>query len=134
MSGQRILLVEDNPVEIHGLTQVLEQHGYTVLQAGDAKEAMKAVRSDAPNLVLLDIDLPPKDLFAAPKWDGMDFLKWMQSMTEVAPPVIVQSGLAIAEIQKRLAGTRVAACFQKPVSISDLLAAIGFALDQLVRG
>ena len=131
MSNEKILLVEDNPVEALGLTQLLEQQGYTVIQAGDAKEAMKAVRSEQPNLVLLDIDLPPKDIFASPKWDGLDFLMWMYSMTETSVPVIVQTGLSIGEIQRRLGNVRVAACFQKPAPLADLMGAIRFVLEEI---
>jgi CheY-like chemotaxis protein len=130
VSNERILLVEDNPVEARGLTRVLEQHGYSVAQAGDAKEAMKALRSKPPRLVILDINLPAKDVSATPKWDGLDLLKWMQVMTGNSVPVIVQTGLSLADVQRRLGEFRMAACFQKPVREKDLMAAIGSALAQ----
>lgn len=130
MSHERILLVEDNPVEAYALTRVLVPQGYTVLDASDAREAMQRLRTDQPRLVLLDIGLPPKDVFATPKWDGLDFVKWMQSMGGAAIPIIVLSGMPAGEVRQRLGDFRVTACYEKPVPPQELLTAIRAALDQ----
>ena len=130
MVGEKILLVEDNLVEARGLMRLLTQHGYTVVHANDAKEAMERLRAQRPNLVLLDVGLPPKDPFATPKWDGLDFLKWMQSMGGVFIPVIIQTGLSLVEVQRRLGDSQVAACFQKPLPLRDLMSAIRCGLDK----
>jgi len=61
MSGETILVVEDNPLNLELVTDVLEVHGYRVLQAASASEAFEHVRAGVPDLILMDIQLPGLD-------------------------------------------------------------------------
>jgi len=63
MSQPRILIVDDEPFNIDYLTQELEESGCAVLSAANGLEALEAVRSQAPDLVLLDIMMPVMDGF-----------------------------------------------------------------------
>jgi DNA-binding response OmpR family regulator len=63
MTGQTILVVEDDP-EIRDVIRLyLEKHQYTVALAERGDEALPLVRSVQPNLIILDILLPGKDGF-----------------------------------------------------------------------
>lgn len=53
-----LLLVEDQAVFRENLAEALEDHGYVVLQAGDAPEAIKALDGRTVDLLLLDVALP----------------------------------------------------------------------------
>ncbi|MCB9497624.1 MAG: response regulator [Fibrobacteria bacterium] len=53
-----ILLVDDQPLFRENLAEALEDHGFDVLQAEGATEAMEHCRSNPPDLLLLDIALP----------------------------------------------------------------------------
>lgn len=53
----RVLIVEDDPASSDALSQLLEISGFDVRVAGDADEAIRAVRTNAPDVVLTDIDL-----------------------------------------------------------------------------
>ena len=57
----RILVVDDNPVNLKLATQVLELEGYTVEQAVDAEHAEDLLRRSVPDLILMDIALPGMD-------------------------------------------------------------------------
>jgi two-component system, cell cycle response regulator DivK len=57
----RVLVVEDNRVNLKLITYVLEEAGYEVLQATDAAEALAIVRATKPDLILTDISLPGMD-------------------------------------------------------------------------
>ncbi|MBK9575554.1 MAG: response regulator [Fibrobacteres bacterium] len=53
-----LLLVEDQVVFRENLAEALEDHGYVVLQAGDANEAVRSLEGKTVDLLLLDVALP----------------------------------------------------------------------------
>ena len=61
MAGEKILLVEDNPVNMELATDLLEVAGYEVIQAGTAEEGCQLARTTAPDLILMDVRLPGMD-------------------------------------------------------------------------
>ncbi|WP_443750346.1 putative bifunctional diguanylate cyclase/phosphodiesterase [Asticcacaulis solisilvae] len=63
MSHPRILVVDDNPVNLGVLVDNLEVHGYEVLVALGGHEALDRVRFARPDLVLLDVMMPDMDGF-----------------------------------------------------------------------
>jgi DNA-binding response OmpR family regulator len=65
MSGDaRILVVDDVPENVRLLEAVLEPRGYDVVAATDGDHALALVESAKPDLVLLDIMMPPPDGYA----------------------------------------------------------------------
>jgi len=63
-TADRILVVDDNPVNRTLLKRILEKEGYRVLEAEDGEAAMEAVLREPPDLVLLDIMMPRMDGYA----------------------------------------------------------------------
>jgi len=61
MAGETILVVEDNPLNLELVSDILEAHGYEILQAINGKEAIAQVEKVIPDLVLMDIQLPGLD-------------------------------------------------------------------------
>jgi len=61
MAGEKILIVEDNPMNMELATDLLEASGYVVIQAGAAEEGIKLARAELPDLILMDISLPGMD-------------------------------------------------------------------------
>ncbi len=57
MSDKKILLVDDNP-RITAISSHLETIGFKVLNALDGKKALEIIKSDRPNLVILDMEMP----------------------------------------------------------------------------
>ena len=58
-----ILVVDDTPINLHLLTGVLQDRGYSVRPVSSGEAALQAARAAAPDLVLLDIDMPGMDGF-----------------------------------------------------------------------
>jgi len=57
----RILIVDDNSVNLKLATDVLEMEGYAVEKAVDAEQAQEMLKSATPDLILMDIALPGMD-------------------------------------------------------------------------
>ena len=56
-----ILVVDDTPTNLHLLVEILTDRGYKVCPAQNGTEAISNARSQAPDLILLDIDMPDMD-------------------------------------------------------------------------
>jgi len=61
----RILVIEDNPLNLELVTDLLEAVGFTVCPAGTAEEGIRAVCELSPELILMDLSLPGLDGLAA---------------------------------------------------------------------
>jgi CheY-like chemotaxis protein len=57
----RILVVDDNPVNLRLVTMLLEQEAYTVDSVVDAEQALELLAHTVPDLILMDIALPGMD-------------------------------------------------------------------------
>lgn len=60
----RVLVAEDNAVNRELLRELMEAHGYSVIEACDGQEALDMIGQSRPDLLLLDIDMPVLDGFA----------------------------------------------------------------------
>lgn len=58
MNPQTVLVIEDNRANLRLATLLLSSAGYRVLQATDAEAGMALARSELPDLILMDIELP----------------------------------------------------------------------------
>src|SRR5689334_13185337 len=80
--GKRVLLVEDDRFLRRACETSLRQQGFTVSTAADGEEALRAVRAEPPDLILLDILMP--------KLTGIEVLRVLKSDEKTrAIPVIV---------------------------------------------
>lgn len=125
MSGERILVVDDEP-DIRRLVQeILEDEGYRVDTAENASEASKKVTANPPDLVLLDIWMPDTD--------GITLLKEWSASGRPEMPVVMMSGHG--NIETAVEATRLGAYdfIEKPVSMAKLLVTLsrGLQAEQL---
>jgi CheY-like chemotaxis protein len=58
-----ILVVDDEPDAIDFVKEVLEGEGYNVITASDGAKGLSTMRSEAPDLVILDVQMPEMDGF-----------------------------------------------------------------------
>jgi two-component system KDP operon response regulator KdpE len=118
MSGQRILVVDDEPQIHRFLKPALEVSGYQVLRAMTGAEAQALAASHRPDLVILDLGLPD--------CDGKAVIAPLKAIRDV--PVIVLSARD-QEPEKVAALDHGADDYvEKPFGIAELLARIRTAL------
>ena len=77
--GKRILVVDDEPRMIGFIRMNLELEGHQVIEARDGLQALEAIRTKLPDLVLLDVMMP--DL------DGFETLRMLREFSNI--PVIM---------------------------------------------
>ncbi len=121
MPAARILVVEDSPAQAQGLAQVLGREGYQVEIAADGRDAIRRVRGDPPDLVLLDMILPDMD--------GLEVLRILKARAEDQfIPVILLS--VKADLDSRVAGLRIGAddFLAKPFADAEIQARAGAML------
>ncbi len=109
-----ILLVDDEERILNFLKTKLKSSGYDVILAGDGNEAIKQVRSQDPDLIVLDVMMPKKD--------GFEALRELRSFSSV--PVIMLS--AAGEDADRIKGLGLGAddYLAKPFNPDELIARI----------
>ena len=61
MAGERILIVDDNPVNLRLTTMLLEKEGYEVATAPDGESALRMLEQFNPRIILMDVQLPGID-------------------------------------------------------------------------
>lgn len=86
MTNSRILIVDDEPLNLLLYAEILKSSGFTVLQAEDGVGAIRTAEEEIPDLILLDWNMPNLDGFEALK-----ILKSKESTKEI--PVIMITGV-----------------------------------------
>ncbi len=123
MSQKTILIVDDDPELRLGLHIRLKACGYKVVFAVDGVSSISAARTQAPDLILLDLGLPAGDGFTV-----MERLRASDSMSLI--PILVLSARDRGTNRDRALKAGARAFLQKPVDTADLLAAIRRALGE----
>lgn len=99
MPGEKILIVEDNDKNLKLLRDVLQFNGYQTLEATTAEEGLEIARSQLPDLILMDIQLPGMDgitafkvLRADPVTDGIPVIAVTASAMTLDRKTIMETG------------------------------------------
>jgi CheY-like chemotaxis protein/MinD-like ATPase involved in chromosome partitioning or flagellar assembly len=117
LTKRKILIVDDDPDLQRLMSLVLEMAGYEVVTANNGAEALIKIRSDRPDLILLDIMMP--------EMDGFETCRRLRKLPEGAHiPVIMLS--AADQVTDKVKGLRVGAndYVTKPADSRELLARI----------
>jgi two-component system KDP operon response regulator KdpE len=122
LSGQRVLVVDDEPQILRGLQTMLRGAGYDVATAATAADALAAAAAHPPEAVILDLVLPDGR--------GTDVARELRTWTDA--PVIVLS--AVGEEQEKVAALDAGAddYVTKPFGVDELLARLRAALRRAV--
>jgi CheY-like chemotaxis protein len=117
----KILLVEDNEMNRDMLSRRLERKGYTLTLAVDGAEGLHQARTNAPDLILMDMSLPVID-----GWEATRQLKADEATRDI--PIIALTAHAMASDEQK---AREAGCDDfdtKPIELPRLLGKIDVLL------
>jgi two-component system, cell cycle response regulator DivK len=117
MAGERILVVEDNKMNMKLFRDVLVAKGYRALEATTGGEAIVLATEQAPDLVLMDIQLP--DL------DGVETLRRLRTDARTATiPVLAVTAQAMQGDRERFLAAGFDGYVAKPVNIGELIGTV----------
>ena len=119
----RILVVDDDPQMLRYVRETLAAAGHTAIVTGDPAELPRIIRSERPDLVLLDLVLP-----------GTDGIALLGSVPELADlPVVFISGYGRDETIAEALKAGAEDYLVKPFSPTELTARVGAALRRVAR-
>jgi two-component system, cell cycle response regulator DivK len=117
-----ILIVEDNELNMKLFHDLLEAHGYNILQARDGMEALKLARHHKPDLILMDIQLPGIS--------GLEVMKWIKEADDLkAIRIIAVTAFAMKGDKEKIRAGGCDAYIAKPISIRNFLETV----ERLIR-
>ncbi|MGC1483524.1 MAG: response regulator [Candidatus Acidiferrum sp.] len=121
MPGKKILIVEDENVQLTSLARRLKSAGFEIVAARDGLTAISTARKEQPDLIVLDLGIPAGDGFVV-----MQRLQMLIN-TGTIPIIVLSSRTPIGNRDAALKAGAIA-YIHKPVDIPVLLKAINDAL------
>ena len=119
---KKILIVEDNELNMRLFNDLLEAHGYEIIQARQGIEALKQARQHLPDLILMDIQLP--------EISGLEVTKWIKEDEELKTiPVIAVTAFAMKGDEQRIRESGCEGYIAKPISIGSFLETVKKQLE-----
>ncbi len=121
--GTRALLAEDQPINQEIATTMLDRMGVTVTLANDGAEAVEKARTQAFDIIFLDLHMPVLD--------GLETARQLRDMLGPdCPPLVAMSAAVFPEDRHRSAQAGMADFIAKPVEIAELEACLRRMLTQ----
>jgi len=113
VTRRRILVVEDNPLNLKLVRDVLQFAEYDVIEAHSGEEALRTAEENPPDLVLMDLQLPGID--------GTETLRRLrEGPLKADVPVVAVTALAMAEDRERATVAGFDGYVEKPISVRAL--------------
>lgn len=121
MTARRILVVEDNDMNMQLVEYLLEEGGFDIVKAASGEEALSITRdaaSTAPDLILMDIHLPGMD--------GLSVVRAMKADDRTkGVPILALTAHAMRGDKDRFLEAGCDGYISKPIDVKTFLSAIG---------
>jgi CheY-like chemotaxis protein len=120
LASLRILLAEDNEVNQRLAVKILQKHGHTVVVAGDGRQALGVLESQTIDLVLMDVQMPEMDGFAATA-----AIRQREEASGTHLPIVALTAHAMKGDRERCLAAGMDAYVSKPLRAEELINVIG---------
>jgi two-component system cell cycle response regulator DivK len=118
----RILLVEDDPDNISLLKRLLEHHGYEILTAECTSDGIERARTERPDLILMDLELPDEPDGQPDPNAGLDATRKLKADEATRDiPVIALTAHTMAQHRERIEAAGCDDLQEKPIFPFDSL-------------
>lgn len=119
----RILIVEDNALNIKLFCDLLAAHGHEPQAVTDSRLALDAARHFTPDLVITDIQLPHVS--------GMELIRMLRSDEKLGEvPIMAVTAYAAAGDEERIRGAGAQSYVSKPISVARFVAEVDSLLQK----
>lgn len=113
----RVLIVEDNELNMKLFHDLLEASGMTILQTRNGVDALKVAKAEKPDLIVMDIQLP--------EMSGLEVTEKIKADPELRPiPVVAVTAFAMKGDEERIRAAGCEAYLSKPISIDRFISTI----------
>jgi two-component system, cell cycle response regulator DivK len=111
---RKVLIVEDNALNMKLFNDLLVAHGYDTLQSSDGVEALAMARRYHPDLILMDIQLP--------EVSGLQVTQWIKEDKNICMiPVIAVTAFAMKGDKERMRDGGCEDYIAKPISVANFI-------------
>jgi two-component system cell cycle response regulator DivK len=111
---KKVLIVEDNDLNMKLFNDILVAHGYGTLQTKDGVEALALARQHRPDLILMDIQLP--------EVSGLQVTQWIKQDDDLRTiPIIAVTAFAMKGDEEKMRDGGCEAYIAKPISVTNFL-------------
>ncbi len=108
-----ILLAEDNELSVQTFTDYLVHYGYDIVLARNGLEALDAVATEIPDLILMDVQMP--------RMDGLECMRRLRASDKTADlPIIALTGMAMSKDEALCMEAGATEYLSKPISLKLL--------------
>jgi len=112
--AKRILIVEDNFLNMKLFNDLLQAHGYETLQSMDGRDVLKLVRENRPDLILMDMKLP--------EISGLEVTQMLKADDELKDiPVVAVTAFAMKGDEEKIREGGCEGYIAKPISLPTFL-------------
>ena len=112
--AKTVLVVEDNDLNMKLFHDLLEAHGYNIIQTKDGMDALRLARQHRPDLILMDIQLP--------EVSGLEVTKWIKEDDNLKSiPVVAVTAFAMKGDEEKIREGGCEAYIAKPISVTNFL-------------
>ena len=112
--AKRVLIVEDNELNMKLFRDLLQAHGYATIESRDGLDALKMARAERPDLILMDIQLP--------EVSGLEVAKWIKEDEDLRDiPIIAVTAFAMKGDEEKIRAGGCEAYLAKPISLTNFL-------------
>jgi len=120
--SKKVLIVEDNELNMKLFRDLLEAHGYETYQTSEGLKALDMAREHMPDLILMDIQLP--------EVSGLDVTKWIKNEDDLAKiPVVAVTAFAMKGDEERILEGGCEGYLSKPITVSKFIETVRKFLD-----
>ena len=123
MAGELILIVEDNEKNMKLMRDILRHHGYRIAEAWDGEDGVATALTTGPDLILMDIELPDIDGYAA-------LARLREDPRTRRIPVCAVTAFAMAADRERGGRAGFDDYVPKPISVGEFPQRVGRLLER----
>lgn len=122
MAQKKVLIVEDNELNMKLFNDLLEAHGISTVQTRNGREVLELARTEQPDLILMDIQLP--------EVSGLEVTSWLKRDAELRHiPVIAVTAFAMKGDEQKIREGGCEDYLSKPISITKFLETVNKYLN-----
>ena len=114
---KKVLVVEDNELNMKLFCDLLGAFGYEPVQSRDGLKALEIAREHHPSLIIMDINLP--------EVSGLDLTRWIKDDDDLADiPIMAVTAFAMRSDEDRVREAGCEAYMSKPIQMTSFLSKV----------